>query len=397
MKDNFSDGPPEASLRILALRVALGGAVTLACAMGIGRFVYTPILPFMTEALHLSGSQAGLIASANFLGYLLGAMAVSIRLPGTPRQWLVFGLLLSAATTAGVGAYSSVAAIAVLRCLGGIASAICLVFASSLVLETLARAQRRGWLAVHFAGVGAGIAGCALMVLAATKLGIGWRGMWFAHGALTLLGAAVVAALIAAPPPSPDAAADENTAASVAGLGSQGGLIRLILAYGLFGFGYVITATFLVAIMRGTAELKPYEPMAWLAVGIAGVPSVALWLRAARRIGFERGYALACAFEAIGVLCSLLPNLLGILAAAILVGGTFVGITALGFEAARARAPANPRRVLGLMTVAFSIGQIVGPTVAGTMRDLTGSFAEASILAAIALAAAALLTVPSRI
>jgi predicted MFS family arabinose efflux permease len=289
-----------------------------------------------------------------------------------------------------------VTAIALLRFLGGIASAICLVFASSLVLETLARAHRRGLLAVHFAGVGAGIAACALLVLAANTLGIGWRGMWFAHGALTLLGAAVAAALIAAPAPSQDAAV-KNAPAPAAGLGSRGGLIRLILAYGLFGFGYVVTATFLVAIMRGTAALEPYEPMAWLVVGIAGIPSVALWLAVARRVGFERGYALACAVEAIGVLCSLIPSLLGIMAAAILVGGTFIGITALGFEAARARAPANPRRVLGLMTVAFSIGQIVGPTVAGTMRDMTGSFAEASILAAITLAVAAMLTAPSRI
>jgi predicted MFS family arabinose efflux permease len=387
MKDNYPG----------ALRVAMAGAVTMGCAMGIGRFVYTPILPFMSEALQLSASQAGLIASANFLGYLLGAMAVSMRLPGTPRFWLLGALLVSAMTTAGVGLFSDVTILALIRLLGGGASAFCLVFASALVLETLARAHRPGLLAVHFAGVGIGIAGCAVVVFAATKLGVDWRGMWFVHGAITLAGALVVAILIPRPANPAKAAASAPAKPAPLKVADWGGLIRLILAYALFGFGYVITATFLVAIMRGTPELHPYEPVAWLVVGIAAVPSVSLWLWVARRIGMERGYALACGVEAIGVLCSLMPDLTGALVAAILMGGTFVGITALGLEAARLRAPANPRRVVGLMTTGFSIGQIIGPTVAGYLRDLTGSFAEASIAAAIALALATALTMPSRL
>jgi predicted MFS family arabinose efflux permease len=171
------------------------------------------------------------------------------------------------------------------------------------------------------------------------------------------------------------------------------GLARLIVAYGLFGFGYVITATFIVAIVRGEPSLKAFEPMAWLVVGLAGAPSVWIWMTIAGHTGMMRGYALACAIEAVGVLLSLWTGIAGILISAILLGGTFMAITALGLEAARRRAGDNPRRVVGLMTVAFSVGQIVGPTVAGYARDATGSFATATIAAAMALVVAAVLTV----
>jgi predicted MFS family arabinose efflux permease len=369
------------------LRLALAGAVAMGCAMGIGRFVYTPILPFMVEALHLSASQAGLIASANFLGYLVGAVAASAPLRGAPRLWLIGALIASAVTSAAVGAFTGVLMISAMRFLGGVASAFSLVFASTQVLQGLARAGRSGLSAVHFGGVGIGIALSSLVIL----LPVGWGAMWFVSGAATLLGAIVVAAIM----PAPEEIVAQSATAQTA-VQRQGGLGRLIVAYGLFGFGYVITATFIVAIVRGQPELKAFEPMAWLVVGLAGAPSVWLWMKIAGRTGMMRGYALACAVEAVGVLLSLWTGIAGILISAILLGGTFMAITALGLEAARRRAGGNPRRVVGLMTVAFSLGQIVGPTVAGYARDVTGSFTSATIAAAVALVIAAALTVRQR-
>ena len=71
----------------------------MAAAIGIGRFIYTPILSPMVDGLLLTKGEAGLIASANFLGYLAGALAAaSRRLPWSPRSWLVWSLALSSMT-----------------------------------------------------------------------------------------------------------------------------------------------------------------------------------------------------------------------------------------------------------------------------------------------------------
>src|SRR5690348_12561598 len=113
--------------QVRAYPTALGGLIALAAALGIGRFVYTPILPPMMQALGLGQSAAGLIASANFLGYLLGALlAAWPKLPGSRRTWLLGSLLLSAITTAAMGGVSTMALFLLLRFIGGGTSAIVL-------------------------------------------------------------------------------------------------------------------------------------------------------------------------------------------------------------------------------------------------------------------------------
>jgi predicted MFS family arabinose efflux permease len=130
----------------------------------------------------------------------------------------------------------------------------------------------------------------------------------------------------------------------------------------------------------------------WMAVGLAGMPSVALWSAAGRRIGVLRAYAAALLAEAVGVLASVAPlGRPGLALAAVLLGGTIMGITALGLVAARAYAPASPQRAFGFMTAAFGVGQIVGPIVAGAAFDATGSFMLPSLAAAALLILGAVL------
>jgi len=365
-------------------RLALAGLVALAVGNGIGRFVFTPILPPMMEALGLSASQAGLIASANYAGYLAGALlGATAWLRGSPKAWLIGGLIASAITTALVGLRSDAWTLSAVRFAGGLASAFVMVFGSAVVLERLSAAGRGGLSGIHFAGVGVGVALSAVLVYVVHQLGGDWRQMWFAAGAVSLIGAVGAAFLLRGPAPEGHAQADIGTGREP---------LSLLIAYGLLGFGYVITATFIVAIVRASPAARGAEPVVWLLVGLAAAPSTGAWTWAANRIGELRAFAICCAIEAVGVALSVLaPNTAGAIAAALLLGGTYMGATALGLTAARHLA-GHPRQALARMTASFGIGQMVGPLFAGVVAERAGGFLIPSLTAALGLLVAAGLT-----
>ena len=170
----------------------------------------------------------------------------------------------------------------------------------------------------------------------------------------------------------------------------------LLAAYGLFGFGYVITATFLMAIVRASPAARNVEPVVWLLVGLAAVPSVWLWTKVSRRIGPLPAYALAALLEAGGVAVSVLqPTAAGVVLASVILGGTFIGMTALGLVAAR-ESGGEPHRALAAMTAVFGVGQIAGPSFAGLVSQKTGDFTLPSLVAAAALVAAAVASLAAR-
>ena len=364
--------------------LALAGLLSLAVAIGIGRFVYTPILPYMTAGLGLAKSEAGLIASANFLGYLLGALAAAWRAaPGDPRHWLLGALVVSGLSTGAMALTTGLVPFLLLRLAGGAAGALVMVLASSLVMDRLAAAGRAAWAAVMYAGVGTGIAISAMAVPATASGSEDWQGPWLFCGALSLALSVLIAALLRTPPVIRPAGAGRATRD-----GAQD-LRRFILAYGLFGFGYVITATFVSDMVRADPVLQPAEQWVWLCVGLTAAPSAPLWTWAGRRWGTERAFAAACLIEAVGVALSVSGGMWRVLLGAGLLGGTFVGLTAMGLVKVRRLSGPDPRRNLALMTAAFGLGQMAGPTLAGVLHDSLGSYLVPSILAVSALVAAA--------
>jgi len=372
------NAPPASSFRFAPLRFAVAGMASLAVAMGIGRFVYTPILPGMMEGLGLSASDAGLIASANYLGYLAGALAAAGGWAhGRERQIALASLAASAILAAAMGVFSGMVPFLAIRFLAGAASAFTMVFMTSIVFSHLILARRTDLQALHFGGVGLGIVVSSLLMAGLAGIHADWTAGWYWSGALSLAGLGLVALL-----------ADEGVA-NGAGSGREPplpkdpALRRIILSYGLFGFGYVITATFLVAIVRQNGETRLFEALVWLATGAAAVPSLFLWQKVANRSSVNHAYAAACLVEAVGVAASVMvAGRTGPLAGGLLLGATFMAPTALGIQAARQLAPLATRRVFAIMTASFGLGQIIGPLIAGLLVEWSGNYVSASLLAA---------------
>ncbi len=373
--------------RVDPLPIAFGGFAAMAVAVGIGRFIYTPILPQMADALSLTQAAAGLIASANFAGYLLGALLAAIPIFGNKRNWMIGSLVASALSTGLMGLDYGLPLFLTMRFLGGLASAFVLVLSSTLVLERLSNSGRDELGAVHFAGVGGGILISAAITWLVTLCGGDWRWMWFSGGGATLLASFMVSRLIPGIRGTPISTHTQEKRRSLSEAWP------LVTAYGLFGFGYVITATFIVTMVRSLPDAKTLEPVVWGVVGVFAIPSVACWSWAAKRLGTLRAFAIASVIQAAGVGLSVInPSALGLLASAALLGGTFMGMTALGMIAARSVSAGSAQKFFALMTASFGVGQIIGPSAAGYGFEWTGSFFLPSMTAIAALCVAAVLT-----
>jgi predicted MFS family arabinose efflux permease len=366
-------------------RLVLGGMIAMAAAMGVGRFIYTPILPVMAEQLGLTASAAGLIASANYLGHLAGALlAAASALRGSRYRYMMIALGANVAGLIVMGVTDSFIAQLAIRFVTGVAGAFALIFSAALVLDRLAASGHGALSSWHFGGVGAGIAISAPVVAWLVGEGASWTDLWFAAALMAFAGFILSAWLIPASDPPAIAVPSAPRPASAFPLRA------MIAAYGLFGFGYVITATFIVAIVRGAPEIAVLEPYVWALFGLAALPTGALWMMVSARRGIFQAYAIACLVEALGVAASILwVSPAGAITAVLFLGGTITGLTALGLIAVRNLSTGDPRPNLALATAAFGAGQVIGPAFAGLLRDWLGSFVLPSLIAALALFAAA--------
>jgi predicted MFS family arabinose efflux permease len=387
----------DSSLNSNLVPTALAGAIAMAVAMGFGRFSYTPILPGMMTGLGLSPADAGLIASANFIGYLVGAVAAGYGwAAGRERAISLVALAATAVLLLAMGLTSSIVLFSIIRFLAGIASAFTLIFTSAIVLSRGLAAGNPHVQSAHFGGVGIGIAVSSLMVFILPAQGSGafasWQVAWFGGAVIACAGTIIVAVLLPSGPSS-----GKNTEREKPLVWTRP-LFVVTLTYGLFGFGYVITATFLVAMARQGASDHTVEFLAWLITGLSAAISVHLWRRAVPSLGIVGVYLAGLLVEAVGlILVVALPSPYAPLIGGLMLGATFIMVTAYGLQIGRALSPQSPRKALAFMTAAFGVGQIVGPLVAGWLAEGSGSFNTPTLLAAgVLLFCAALIGVEMR-
>lgn len=346
-------------------------AAALAAAMGIGRFAYTPILPLMTAHAGLSTQAAGQLATANYVGYLIGAVgaAASPRLARSVVACRV-SLVVLVVSLVAMALSTNVTEWGALRLVAGIASALVFVVAVNTLMDHGHPAHHAGW---AFSGVGIGIALSA--ALPATG---DWQVAWWAATALAALLSAFAWSM------HPGTTGDTPKVPAEQQAGARGPLVLLMASYTLEGVGYIIAGTFLVA---AVAQQSPggLGSAVWLLVGLAAAPSAALWARFTGRFSYPALIVAALVLQAAGIAWAGTGNGIAALAGAVLFGGTFIGISTLALAAGRALQFPG---AVALLTTGYSVGQIIGPVAVAPL--LHNGFQQALLAGAVVVLLAAL-------
>ena len=353
--------------------VALAGLVSLAVAMGIGRFAFTPLLPMMLHDGVIDLHAASWLASANYLGYLAGALLCTFqpwiwaraqRLPPVNGPGLVrAGLVATGLLTLGM-ALPLPSLWPLLRFAAGMASAVVFVYTSGWCLAQLARLGAPQFGGVMYAGPGAGIVVSGLF--ASGMVAWQWRAAtgWLIFGVLAFVLTGCVWRTFgrgASPQPAAVASAPAP-AAGPAGSSGAGEVAMLAAAYGLAGFGYIVTATFLPVIAREALPGSPWLDMFWPIFGVGVITGALLATRL--RISGDLRLLLAGSYlvPAAGIGVSVWwPSLAGYAVGSLMLGLPFTAITFFAMQEVRRLRPALAAPFMGMLTAVYGVGQIVGP------------------------------------
>ncbi|MCL4433349.1 MAG: YbfB/YjiJ family MFS transporter [Actinobacteria bacterium] len=356
------------------LGIALGLALGPAVAIGLARFDYALLLPSMRADLHWSFATAGAMNTANALGYLAGALlaAVAARRYGTRRVFVAsFGVTVLALLT--TGATGNTLVLVALRAVAGASGAVTFIAGAGLVATaapaTQATSPHRAamLLGIYFAGGGAAIVASGLAVpylLATTGLADGWRLGWVLLAGLGAVAFAIATpiALASAEPPAPPRA-DRHWPARHLG--------PVLISYGLFGAGYIAYMTFIVAFLKGQGTGSGGITAFWVVLGTASIAGAFVWAPPITRLRGGRGTATVLAVLAGGTLLPLVSRSpAASIGSALLFGGSFLSVvTAVTTVARRSLRPHHWTPAIAGLTVAFAVGQSLGPILAGVLSD----------------------------
>lgn len=390
------DGPSEQLPFRATLLAVLALAAAPAVGLGIARFAYALVLPDMQRDFGWTYAQAGLPNAFNALGYLVGAV-IAGRVAGR------FGAFRSVAASTVIAALATLLSafalglwsLSALRFVSGAAAALAFVAGGAVAIGLGQRTPGRSALivALFYVGPPIGIILSALTILAADALpaDVAWRGAWGALGLVSIALATLLAAppLRAAQPPRTRGAGERAPLRPMA---------ALLAAYMLFGAGYIGYMTFMIAFLRDGGAPLGAQVAFWCAIGVAGVVSPAIWGGTLQRLASGRAFALAVAVTTLGAAIPLAGRSIVVELVSGLVFGSafFTVVAATTVHVRRALPPAAWASGVGAMTVAFSLGQVVGPVVTGAVTDLFGGLDAGLAVGAALLAASGVLALLQR-
>ena len=379
--------------------IALIGMYCMAVVMGFGRFLFTATLPDIMIQLSLSTTIAGWLASINYIGYFIGALIAMFVPPRLTWHMLILWTIVSVITTILlVVPNMSLNLWYVIRLISGIASGVAMILSSSLVIQSFSVERRSVLSAVHYAGIGVGISASAILTWWLLTIGYHFDVIWLVAGMISL---PVLWLLYAIRPiDSTVSKPDNNQTSSLhqtyinfkrsvyeALAGHSKPVALLLISYMLAGFGYITSATFLpvMAAQRLTTQNSAGLSI-WLVVGIFAMLSNPIWGALAKRIGEVKTLMGLTLLQAFGMYLPIgIDGTIGLYGNAMILGLTFVGMVSMTLTIIKNINPIYSNLLIGLATLAYAIGQFIGPLVTVALAGENDNFNAGLLVAAIGL------------
>ena len=349
--------------------VLFGGILLLVVAMGISRFAFTPLLPFMRTGENLTFQAGGWLASSNYIGYFAGALGAGF-IYKQKKGFLLGNVVVNVASIIGMGLTHSYELWIVLRFISGVTSGFIFVLTSSIIMDYLAKNVLTRWSGYIFSGIGIGIALSGLLV-PLLEARFQWEGTWIGLGALSALCLAAALFLWRRIHIQDGEKVEKTEDTNI----WRGFMPWLILAYGLEGLGYIITGTFLVDIVYNIENLRQYASYSWVVVGLAATPSAPFWMAMMSRFKPVSVMFAAYVLQIFGIVLPVLAQTAwSVMLSAFLFGCTFVGLVTLSTGYGRQLFPRQSGFIVSILTTSYAIGQIIGPLIAGRLEGHFHSF-----------------------
>ncbi|USA45080.1 YbfB/YjiJ family MFS transporter [Acinetobacter sp. C26M] len=369
------------------LQSAISAALIMAIGMGFGRFAFTAVYPHMIDEGIINLQHASLAASANYAGYLLGAL-FTIKMKS--QQSYLGSIIATVGTVLCLillSCINSIGLIILIRGLAGIFSAFAMVSASLWLLEQQKQPQQAP---ILYAGVGLGISLSAELLVFGTHLSWHSKILWLLLGLSSVILGCIAMFGLSQAQPNTDPAHKISSANS-----KTPHAYALILIYALAGFGYIITATYLPLLVKNALPNIDAAQI-WAIFGLGAIPSCFFWHRIHQNLGTQIALSSNLGLQAFGVVLPiLLPTALGYLLSALLVGGTFMGTVTIAMPVAQRIARQAQNNLIAIMTVVYGLGQIIGPIVANALFTIYLTLNSALITAATALLIATVISLKS--
>jgi len=359
--------------------ILLAGILAIIVGIGVARFAFTSLLPFMLEDF-LSLTYAGVLASFNFAGYLAGAVfSIFIKDINTKVKYFRVGMILSIATTLILATTTDETLWLISRVIAGFGSAMVLIVGGAIVMVKLNFENKTKAMGIHFSGIGFSIVVSELISQTILKNGT-WSDAWLSLSIFAFVISFYVIYILSFDKIVKKDAIKHPLSKSI----FSAYVMLLILAYFTEGVGFVVQATFLPDIINSLEGLQGYGNLGWLIVGIAGIPSSILWMRWAHTYGSINVIIIAMLLQIVGILIpALSTNIYINLLSSALYGSTFIGLVALFLNYGGQLAGKNPVVLMGAMTAAYGIGQVFAPLYSVALVDYYGNYDAALYVTAL--------------